>query len=102
MSSSGKTADYIKRPAYIGATSLLTIQEEAKLREIIAKGKVELSGMTQEEKNKLFKNCKYYLKTAQEKLDYLQDEAQDQFTDIIENGYRRGIKIDVINLILKP
>jgi len=89
MSSSGKTADYIKRPAYIGATSLLTIQEEAKLREIIAKGKVELSGMTQEEKNKLFKNCKYYLKTAQEKLDYLQDEAQDQFTDIIENGYSK-------------
>merc|ERR1711973_666850 len=89
MSSSGKTADYIKRPAYIGATSLLTIQEEAKLREIIAKGKVELSGMTQEQKNKLFKNCKYYLKTAQEKLDYLQDEAQDQFTDIIENGYSK-------------
>ena len=100
MSSSGKTEDYIKRPSYIGATSLLTIQEEEELREVIAQGKINMSGMTQTQKQKLFKNCRYYLKAAQEKLNYLKDEAQDQFTDIIENGYRRGIRIDGINSVL--
>lgn len=90
MSSTEKTENYIKRPSYIGTKSLLTIQEEAELREVIAQGKVNLSVMTQTQKNKLFKNCKYYLETAQEKIDYLQLEAQDQYTDIIENGYRHG------------
>ena len=96
MSSSDKTENYIKRPSYVGAKSLLTIQEEAELREVIAQGKVNLSVMTQTQKEKLFKNCKYYLETAEEKLNYLQLEAQDQYTDIIENGYRRGLRM--INL----
>lgn len=78
-----KTADYIKYPTYIGAESLLTVHEEKELRKKIASGNA----------NNVFKTCQFYLDKAKTKLDYMKLEAQDEFTKIIENGYRRGKKI---------
>ena len=87
-----QTADYIKYPTYIGAESLLTIHEEREIRKIIAQGNGNLSGMTNSQKQKLFTTCRFYLEKSEKKLEYLDLEAKDQFTDIIENGYRRGMR----------
>jgi len=88
-SSMTKQEDYIKYPSYIGAESQLTIHEEKELREVIAEGNENLSGMSEAQREKLFDTCKFYLKKSLEKLKYMKEEANDQFTDIIENGYSK-------------
>jgi len=72
-----KGANYIKHPTYIGAKSLLTIQEEAALRKIIATGNAK----------DLSKTCKFYLKKSKDKLNFMEKEATAEFAKIIETGY---------------
>jgi len=72
-----KTKSYISYPKYIGATSLLTIQEEQELRKVIASGKAK----------DLYKTCKFYLSKSKDKLKFMEDEATAEFAKIIETGY---------------
>ena len=94
-----KKASHISLPSYVGADSILTIQEEAELRKVIATGRTKLSAMTNTQKEKLYMNCMFYLKQARHKLSYMEKEANDQYTDIIENGYRCGLLIGCIYFI---
>jgi len=81
-----RTESYISHPTYIGAKSLLTIQEEQELRKVIASGNAK----------DLYKTCKFYLKKSKDKLNFMKNEATAEFAKIIETGYdAEGWKAEV-------
>ena len=81
-----RTEEYITHPTYIGAESLLTIQEEKALREAIASDETRNS----------FRSCQFYLEKSKLKLDYLDQEATAEFASIVDNDYSRDIKVIIM------